>query len=382
MKIGIDARLWSQTGVGRYIRNLVSNLLMIDQGNEYVLFVRAKDKSEVENQISEFKIKNPPGGEAGLKLKIVTANYRWHSVSEQLRFPQVINRQNVDLMHFTYQQSVPFSYSKPYVVTVHDLIKHHFVTGNASTGPLWLYGFKMIAYRILIKSTVKSAKKIIAVSNFTKRDIINNLGVKSEKIEVIYEAADDFDKNVAKGKELENYFLYVGNIYPHKNVGTLVAAFKKLHEKNSKLKLVFVGQEDPFYKKLKSDLKKYEEKGNIIFFENVSDEKLVGLYRHAIALVRPSLMEGFSLPPLEAAAQRCLVLASDIPVHREIFGDSLIYFDPYNPSDILAKMEKILKISQKDKEEILKKQFEIQKRFSWKETAQRTLRVYESSLGI
>ncbi len=369
MKIGIDARLWNQGGVGRYIRNLVLNLLELDEKNEYILFVRTKEEEEVKTQISKFKIKN-------LKLKIISVNMPWHSVSEQLMFPRILNKEKIDLMHFPYF-SVPVLYKKPFVVTIHDLVYHHFVSGEASTLPLWLYGFKMLSYRYTIRNAARNAKKIIAVSNFTKRDISNILNVDSEKIEVIYEAADDF-KNLSLQKvDVENYFLFVGNVYPHKNVGLVLEAFKAIVKENPKLHLVFVGKDDYFYKKLKKHLKKLQENGSVIFFDNASDQILASLYRNAICLVRPSLMEGFSLPPLEALANSCLVLGSDIPVHREVLGESIIYFDPYRLDDILAKMKYVLNLSKDEKEKIIKKGIDKSKEFSWKKTAVQTLKVYE-----
>ncbi len=371
MTIGIDARLWSQGGVGRYIKNLVLNLLRIDNKNEYVLFVRSVDKVDVESQILKLKTQNS-------KLKIVNANIKWHSIKEQLLFPKIINKENLDLMHFTYQQSVPIFYKGSFIITIHDLIKHHFVTGNASANPLWLLGFKMLAYKSLINIVARKAKKIIAVSNFTKNDIVNTLKVDKQKIEVIYEAADDVRNLKTQEMDVKNYFLYVGNVYPHKNMGLLLEAFKVLSQKNPNLHLVFVGKEDFLYKELKKHVKKLSHGEKIVFFDEVSDDKLASLYRNAICLVRPSLMEGFSLPPLEAMENKCLVLASDIPVHREIFSDSIIYFDQFSLDDILHKMNYVLNLPEDEKEKLTKKGLEQAKKYSWKKTAEQTLRVYNS----
>lgn len=369
MIIGIDARFWSQAGVGRYIRNLCINLAQIDKKNSYVLFVLKQDRDEVEKVI-----KNE-------KWKIVTANIKWHSFSEQLWFLKVLNKENLDLVHFPYF-SVPVMYKKPYVVTIHDLIFHHFASGQASTLPLWALGFKVLAYRFVIRNAAKRSKKIIAVSNFTKKDISNTLKVDKNKIEVIYEAADDVKNFKEQDVDIDKYFLYVGNVYPHKNIGLLLEAFKKLSQDNPNLKLVFVGKEDFLYKKLKNHVRKIHQEEKIIFFDNITDEKLSALYKNAICLVRPSLMEGFSLPPLEAMENGCLVLASDIPVHREIFENSIIYFDQFRVDDILQKMNYVLNLPKSEKEHLIKKQIEKTKEFSWKKTAQQTLGIYESSLGL
>jgi glycosyltransferase involved in cell wall biosynthesis len=90
-------------------------------------------------------------------------------------------------------------------------------------------------------------------------------------------------------------------------------------------------------------------------------------------------MEGFSLPPLEAIENDCLVLASDIPVHREVFGDSIIYFDQFKSDDILSKMKYVLSLSPLEKEKFIKKGLAQAKKYSWEKTARETLRVYENS---
>ena len=369
MKIGIDARLWGQTGVGRYIRNLCINLEKIDKKNDYVLFVLDSDKE----QISE-KIKNE-------KWRIVPTKIKWHSISEQLRFPKIIKKENVDLMHFPYQINVPILYNKPYIITIHDLVRHYFITGKASTNALWLYGFKMIGYKTMINLAAKRANKIIAVSNSTKRDVMSRLGISDKKIEIIYEAVDDFKSSQEEKVEIKNYFLYVGNIYPHKNADFLIKAFNEF-SKNNNTKLVFVGGSDKFYDKFKKDQRKLIDEKKIIVFENAPDELLYSLYKNAVCLVRPSLMEGFSLPPLEAMASKCLVLGSNISTHKEIFGDSIIYFDPYNAKDFIDKMGYVYGLDKKTKERYIEKGINLAHNFSWEKTARQTLKIYEDGIGV
>lgn len=369
MRIGIDARLWSVTGIGRYIRNICLNLEKIDKKNQYVLFVRSEDKKEVES-----KIKNK-------NWKIVAASPRWHSIREQISFPRTIKKEKLDVMHFTYQQSVPILYKEPYVMTVHDLIKHHFMTGKASTGPIWLYGFKMIAYKSLINIASRNAKKIIAVSNTTRDEIFDHLAANKRNVEVIYEAADDFEKSTKKDLNLGKYFLFVGNVYPHKNAEVLIEAFKQVSEKEN-VKLVFIGSQDYFYKRLKKSVSKLEKEGKIIFVENSTDEELAAYYKNAVCLIRPSLMEGFSLPPLEAMASECLVLASDIPVHKELFGNSIFYFNPKDSVDLEEKMLYVLNLSGNAREKKIREGSDLAKKFSWEKTARQTLNLYESCSSI
>jgi len=372
IKIGIDARLWAQTGVGRYIRNLILNLLLIDPINIYVLFARKEDESEIKNQISKLKINN-------LKFKIVLTNIKWHSISEQISFPKIINKENLDVMHFTYQQGVPIFYKKLYVITVHDLIKHHFLTGKASTDAIWLYGFKMLVYKTLINFAVKNAFKIIAVSSTTRDEIFDHLMVNKNKVKVIYEASDDIKFTDIKNPNLGKYFLYVGNVYPHKNVDNLIKAFNLISEKTD-VKLVFAGSDDYFYSRLKKQLSSYIKKEKIVIKENVNDAELAGLYKNATALVRPSFMEGFSLAPLEAMRLDCLVLASEIPVHKEIFGDNIYYFNPNDVVDLEKQMNYVLNLNENTKREKINLAKKLAGQFSWEKTAIETLEVYKSCI--
>lgn len=367
MKIGIDARLWSGAGLGRYIRNLILNLSRIDSKNEYILFVLKSDKENIEKKV-------------GKNFKIVVSNIKPHTLREQYEFPKILKRENLDLVHFPYF-SIPIFYNKPFVITIHDLIYHHFASGESSTLPYWLFGFKMFSYRVVINRAAINSKKIIAVSEFTKKDIVKMMHIDPDKIKVIYESADDFKNTNKKNSKYNNYFLYVGNIYPHKNSEKLVDAFLEF-SKNNQTKLIFVGKTDTFYKKFNEKYKEEIRKEKILIIESASDEDLSLLYKNAIALVRPSLMEGFSLPPLESLQINTPVLVSDIPVHKEILGDSAIYFDLNDEMDLVSKLNYMLNLTTQEKSNLLKKRNQILDKLSWKNTARQTLEVYESCLSV
>ncbi|MDP2638066.1 MAG: glycosyltransferase family 1 protein, partial [Candidatus Levybacteria bacterium] len=337
MKIGIDCRLWNETGVGRYTRNLVFNLQKIDRKNEYVLFVLSKDY----DQISQLSF---------LNSHLVRTDIRWHTIAEQFYFPKILNRENLDLMHFAYF-SVPLFYNKPFVVTIHDLIVNHFSTGSASTLPLPIYKIKLLGYKAVMYMAAKRAKKVITVSNATKEEIVDHLRVDENKVVVTYEGVDDKISNLklqipnksqnTKYKILNTkYFLYVGNAFPHKNLERLMDAFSVSCQGND-TKLILVGKDDYFYKKLRKKVEDMKLDGKVIFLQNISDQELSDLYNNSLALVSPSLMEGFGLPALEAMANKCLVLSSDIPALKEICGDAAIYFDPYNIKDMAKKMNEV-----------------------------------------
>src|SRR3989344_2008674 len=374
MKIGIDARLIRETGVGRYISNLIENLLEIDKRNNYVLFVRNEDFDQV-----KLKIKN-------LKLKIIGIDIPWHSIKEQVQFTEILNKENLDLVHFPYF-SVPISYSRPFIVTIHDLIIHHFPTGKASTYPNFIYMFKILGYKYIISKACKKAKKIIAVSKSTKEEIIDHLEIPQDKIKVIYEGVDDkitnhksqITNNFQKTKyKILNtkYFLFVGNVYPHKNAERMIKAFNIFLQYFPETLLVLVGKEDFFYRRLRKAVGKLDLGKKVEFYGRVSDEELRALYKNSIAVVVPSLMEGFGLPALEAMSNKGLVLASDIKALKEICGEDAIYFDPYNIDDIAEKMK--MAYLEKFDREIIERGFERSKKFSWRKMSKETLKIYES----
>jgi glycosyltransferase involved in cell wall biosynthesis len=355
MRIGIDVRLWNQTGVGRYIRNLVENLHRIDKRNSYILFSRKEDLKQIPKDYKSIAIDAP-----------------WHTFMEQLKFFQVLNKQNLDLVHFTYF-SHPIFYNKPFVVTIHDLIIEKFNTGNASTLPSPFYTVKRLGYKIVLNHAIRNSKRIIVPTNFVKEDIIQNFRISQDKIFVIYEG---FDRKIEGTGENEygNYFLYVGNAYPHKNLEKMIEAFRIFSKRNENFKLILVGKNDYFYKRLKNKI----NENTVLFLHDVSDSKLYNLYKNAVSLVDPSLIEGFGLPVLEAISVRCPVIASDIPTFREIYKDLILYFNSNNIVDIANKMEEVVKLKNKFYEKKSDEIIVMLDKFNWEKTARKTLQVYAS----
>lgn len=371
-RIGIDARLWNETGVGRYIRNLVLQLSEIDSINQYVLFLR---KREFDNITL-----------SGANVTKVLADFRWHGFAEQLFFPSLLKREKLDIMHFPYF-SVPVLYNRPFVITIHDLILHHFSTGQASTLPKWFYTCKLAMYKFIMQYAATHAKKIITVSDATKYQILDDLHVPLEKIVVTSEGIDTrivvTQKVLSQTEKIVTipYFLYVGNAYPHKNLYTLIKAFREFQKKHPVAQLVLVGKEEFFYKRLKRVVAGMGVH-NIIFTGFIPDNDLSYLYSHAVATIVPSLMEGFGLPALEAMAHNCVVLASDIKVLYEICGESAFYCIPTDSNDMNKKMEEIYGAKKsviEEKKKIAMKRLSL---FSWENMAKQTKEVYESSISI
>jgi glycosyltransferase involved in cell wall biosynthesis len=375
MRIGIDARFYGSVGkgLGRYTQKLIENLEKMSTpfGHKYFVFLRKQNWEEYQPTNKNFTK--------------VLADIPWYGIREQIIFPRIIKKLKLDLVHFPHF-NVPYFYSGKFIVTVHDLILFHFPTRRASTLSPLAYRLKSAAYKIVIRNAIKKSKAILAVSQYTKKDILKYFRIDPKKVFVTLEAVDFFPatpSDLPRQKVLEKYgimkpyILYVGNAYPHKNLDVLAMAFREVIKKHPLLRLVLVGKEDYFYRRLKklvSDLKME----NIIFTDFVSDNYLPVIYQESQAYVFPSLYEGFGLPPLEAMCENTPVISSSASCLPEILGEAAYYFDPKAIGEISEAIEKVL--IDKDLRETLvlagRKQV---KKYSWKKMAEETLRIYDAA---
>ncbi|MBU4082610.1 glycosyltransferase family 4 protein [Patescibacteria group bacterium] len=367
-KMAIDARFYGpkQKGLGRYVQKLVENLEREDVINKYFVFLRRENWDE-------YYPKNP-------NFKKVLADCRWYGFKEQFLMPWKIWREKADLTHYPHF-NVPIFAPKPFVVTIHDLILKRFPTRRASTLGFFSYWFKNFAYHFVISLALRRAKKIIAISNYTKKDILKYFKVSPEKIEVVYEGgviqtgaapeSGGLPPNIQSPSNIPNpYLLYVGNAYPHKNLERLILAFAKI--KHSDLRLVLVGEMDYFYQRLQ---KEFSHVQGLVFTDFVSDSDLEVLYRGASLYVFPSLCEGFGLPPLEAMSYGLPVVSSNATCLPEILGDAAVYFNSENIDEMAEKIKEVLDNEALRKDLILKGYKRV-KKYDWIKMARETMRVY------
>lgn len=373
MNIGIDARLIDETGVGRYIRNLMSELSVLDTTNNYVVFLPPKS-------FADFSLPNS-------RWSKVKTTVHWHTVSEQFVMPRLFRSHRLDLVHIPYHNP-PIFYGGRMILTIHDLTILHFATGKATTLPLPIYLLKRLGYWIELWVGLRRAAGVIAVSQSTKQEIMDHFHVPSEKITVTYEGVDarisDTQERRVKRIVPESYFLYVGNAYPHKNVETLLRAYAlyvKRREHKPISKLVLVGGDDFFYRALKTRVHTLNLESFVVFFGPANDRELTSLYTHAVAFVFPSLMEGFGLPALEALSLGCPVIASDIRVFHEILGDHVQYVDPKNPDSIAAALACVGDTGTNNNQAHGRARIDFDA-YSWMRMAQETLTLYESCARI
>ena len=384
MKIGIDARFVGPqgTGLGKYTEKLIENLSKIDSSNLYVIFLRKANWDYL-------KLPN--------NFKKVMVDIPWYSVREQLVLPQIFKREKLDLLHIPHF-NVPIFYRGKVVVTIHDLIHNQFSQEAATTRNPLIFKIKRLAYKFIINQAVKRAVKIITPSNFTKQQILDKFRVDPTKITVTYEAAEEeylrisnitFAKqNFARLYQISNilkkykiktpFIIYVGNAYPHKNLGKFLDAFKILTQ-NYELRtmsLIIVCSRDVFWERLKKQIADLKLENRVIMTGYIPAEELSAVFKLAKAYVFPSLSEGFGIPGLNAMAAGLPVICSNIPPLKEIYGDAALYFNPNDTFDIAQKVSKVLSDS-KTRSFLVARGKEQVKKYSWQKMAKETLNIYK-----
>jgi len=385
VKIGIDARLYSHTGVGTYLRNLLFYLeKKVTNTVFFYIYLLDENYPTVHFKSSQF-------------IKRAVSS-RWHSFSEQIWFAKKIYEDRLDLMHFTYF-SYPVLYRKKFIATIHDVTPLFYKTGRASMKNPLTYEIKHQVFKFVIAEQVKNAHAIITPTKAVKKDLEKIYGQNySKKIYPIYEGIDyelinpNFPALPAsqqgepagrqfpvfkqitglKSKmEDDSFFIYVGNFYPHKNVERLIKAFARIKER---MKLILIGPADFFSTYLLRLINELGQKDRILFFHNPKREELVYFYKNALALVHPSLSEGFGLPIIEASYFKTPIIASDIDVFKELLKDKYISFNPLDEDDMQKKMEFFLERKLKiHSAHILDK-------FSFEKMTEETFSLYKSSL--
>ena len=381
MRIGIDARFLGpgSKGLGRYTQKLLLHIQEIHDEHTYVIFLRKENES--------LFVSDDP------RFTKVIADYKWYSLAELTLFVWTLLRAKCDLVHFPHF-NVPLMYYKPFIVTVHDLILLRFPTHKNSTRSRALYWLKYQIYKLVIARAISGAASIIAVSDFTRNDILEHYAVAPEKVIRIYEAGSDISKNT-QGKSLateavrsiiesqQKYFLYVGNAYPHKNLDGLVEAFAqyKIEHKESQAQLVLVGRKDFFYKRLEQHMRRISDTYAItlsecvVILDTIDNVSLELLYQKAHAFVFASLYEGFGLPPLEACSYGVPVLSSQVSSMPEVLGDAALYADPTHAKEFARAMS-VIDTDQELRVRLRERGPLQAQKFSWQRMAQETHSLY------
>ena len=273
-----------------------------------------------------------------------------------------------DVFHPTFFDDyfLPYLNGKPFVLTVHDMIPEKF------------WGHKLHDMQISNKPLLcRKAAHIIAVSENTKRDLVEILHVPADKISVIYHGApEDVVVKDEKPRVEEKYLLYVGQRELYKCFERMLATLASVFERHHELKMVCTGK--PFTKREISQIRLLGLEGRMIHL-HPDDHDMMNLYAHALCFIYPSLYEGFGIPILEAYRAGCPVLLNHKSCFPEIAQDAAIYFHlSESESDLAEVMEQFMNMTDKELELLKGKQYERLKSFSWAASAKKLADIYQS----
>jgi len=383
MKIGIDARFYGKAGPGRYTKNIVQHLEKVDIKNEYIIFL-------CRDNFDSYQPKNK-------NFKKVLADYKWYSVEEQTLFLCTVLKQKLDL-YYVPHFNIPVFYPGKVVTAIPDMTMHTYSTEKGTTLPIWYFRLKKIIYKAVFWWAVFRSHKVIVPSNTVLNEFIKHIrGFKKDKYVLAYEGVDpDFNKQVENPEKVlrkygitKNFILSVGSMYEHKNVEGLIGMHKILKSKYGYHgQLVLVSKKDKFSERYHKAVQEEGLDESILFlaFRDlkvksdivVTDEEIIALRMKADAYVMAAFKEGFSLTALEGMAAGLPAALSDIDCHREVYGDSILYFDPHDHEDIAEKVNLLL-TNDTMKSEYIKKGYEQVGKYDWTKTAKITLRVFEET---
>jgi glycosyltransferase involved in cell wall biosynthesis len=402
MIIGIDASRANRrlkTGTEWYAFHIIKNLIALDRKNDYLLYLDVDPSPELIAAVSHH---------SNVKLKKLSWPWSYFWTLGRLSLEMIFKRPDV---LFVPAHSLPLFRPKKTVTTIHDiafirecaLYKKKCVQTDSQGAKRILNLFVRFITRgryssnsldHLVWSTayaLKKAQTIIAVSEFTKSEILEVYSRRYEnKIKVVHNAYDQdiykvIENDNLKAQVLDKYnlnvpfFLYVGRLEKKKNTPALVEAFALFKEAypESSMKLLMIGNAGFGYDEVKYVIEEYNLENSVLMPGWAEEADLPIIFNSAFAFVFPTLHEGFGIPVLQAMACQTPTLISDITVLREIAAKAAFYFNPRDKDDIFKAMSLIYR-DEKLRRELTKKGLERAALFSWQKSAQKTLEIIES----
>jgi len=365
MRIGIDARKIRDFGIGNYLKYLLTYLPEWDAANEYVIFHYPADREYIP--------------QTGANIRLMADTSPRYSLRELLALPVKMATLRLDLFHAPHYTLPPLRPCKG-IVTIHDVIHLRF--------PEYLkHGAAYYYAKGMMWAAAASASKVLTVSECSKQDIIRYVGVPADKIAVIYNGIEIPPRPALPLAELQvrfgisrPYILYVGNLLPHKNLTTLIKAYKILKQTHCFPHcLVLAGKSERLRSQLDALIAAQNLGEDVILTDFVEPEWLPALYTHAEVFVYPSFYEGFGLQALEAMVFHVPAAISHAAALVEIAGDAALRFDPASPENMAEVIARIL-TDPALRTVLIAKGAQRVTLFSWKEMARQTAAIYREVL--
>ncbi|MEO7794663.1 MAG: glycosyltransferase family 1 protein, partial [Thermoanaerobaculia bacterium] len=366
--IAIDARKLADFGIGTYLRGLLGALGRLDRESRYLLLAPRAGRELVPDLPQNFHWveEDAPG----------------YSLREQWSVGQQLVHHRPDLFHSPHYV-LPLRTPMRVVVTIHDLI--HLVF------PEFLPGRLALPYaRYFLRRAVRRADRILTVSAATAADLEHRLGVPPSRIDVIWNGVDDAFRRRLGAAELATelgqlglvpgYFLSLGNPKPHKNLERVVRAFARLPADGPRLVIAGAPEGSESTDEIAAWAQELHLKERLVRIGRIASERLPALVQGAVALVFPSLYEGFGLPLVEAMASGTPVVASTTPALVEIAGGAAELVDPLDVGAIADGLARLAG-DPGPRLELAQAGLARSEAFRWESTAEKTLAVYRRVLS-
>lgn len=375
MRIGIDMRpfLKEETGVGIYFKSLLFHLAQIDSSNEYYLFSSSYKDRFPSQKIPPFVKKHF----RDFRFPVKMMNFFWNRLS----WPPLDRffKTKLDLSHSATPLILPTKGKK--IVTVYDLFFMDF--------PQKTDRETRRSFVNKIKASLLKTDRIVAISHFTKNDLLERFAVEGKKVKVIYPGMElRLNGDISSGEMEEirkkyslptSFILFVGAIEPRKNLLNLVEALRIIHRKNERIPLLIVGRPGRDSRNLEKKIEKEKLEAWVKIMGYLPDKEVRIFYSQASVLALPSFCEGFGFPLLEAMASNLPIAASKAPAIPETAQDAALYFSPEEPEDMAEKIILALK-DENIRQNLIAEGRKRVLNFDWKRTAQEILSLYESLL--
>lgn len=381
-KIGIDCQKilspeGNGAGIEHYVYHIVNALAAEDSRSvKLILFLQPDlQGSPVAKKLEEFtrtKIEFYP--------RDAIERQGWWPYTKYKKMSSYLQSYDLDILHGP-ANVTPLFYGGKTIVTVHDLIIYEH--------PEWFPGgiSDWFWRRQVVPKSISNADKLIAVSKFTKQQIIDRFGINTKKIKVIYEgittsesASGKDSKRFTEKKIKEPYILYIGTIEPRKNLVRAIKAFSQVSSSLPNLRFVIAGKKGWKLDEVFATVKELKLEERIIFTGYADDTTKAALYSRASAFVFPSLAEGFGLPVLDAMQSGVPVVTSKTTSLKEVAGEAAVKVDPYSIKSITDGIREIVTNQNLRQELIAKGKFQAAK-FSWQKAATQTLQVYNEVIN-
>ena len=385
MKIGIDIRTLMDkhySGVSEYTYNLIREIFRHDKKNDYKLFYNSG--RDIGKAIPEF---NYPNVEViNLRYPNKIFNY---IMQKSLHYPKIDRLLGVDLFFMPHINFISLSAYCQKLITVHDLSFLRYKEFFSFRKNIW-HKF------VNVKSLLNKFDAIIAISENTKRDIIELAGVDESKIKVIYSGIsgefkplDQADKKLKRVKKKYNlpdkFILYLGTVEPRKNVSGIIKAFSRIKDslqnegEYGQIKLIIAGARGWKSKNIFKDAGDSKYKEDIIFLGYVSRDDKIGLYNLAALFIYVSFYEGFGFPPLEAMACGCPTIAGGASSLYEIAQNGALTVNPHNITEITSAALELLK-NKKLKNLLISRGAAVSHKFNWENSAGKYLDIFNGNI--